>query len=126
MTVTMAALFVHLLAPLLGLGAYARLCKKLREQGAPTVFLIELFLIFFCWGGLLMVILTSLFWQWSGMASLGCAFLLFIAPFLMGGVGIHLARLPQPAAAQRLAMRACFAYFAALVLLLALAAASMS
>jgi hypothetical protein len=35
------------------------------------------------YGGLLLVILTSIFWYWSGMASLGCLFLVAPAPILM-------------------------------------------
>lgn len=71
-----------------------------------------------------MVTLTSLFWQWSGMASLGFGFLLFIAPFVMGGVGVCLARLSQPSTSQRWAMRACLGYFGAVALLIAVAAIS--
>jgi len=41
------------------------------------------FIIFFVYGGFLMVALTSLFWEWSGMASIGTLFLIAIAPFIM-------------------------------------------
>lgn len=37
-----------------------------------------MFFASFCSGGLLLVVLTCLFWQWSGMTSLGAFFLLFV------------------------------------------------
>ena len=36
------------------------------------------------YGGLLLVALTTLFWQWSGMASLGTFYLILGAPVAMG------------------------------------------
>jgi len=47
----------------------------------PTI---ELFIIFATYGGLVLVILTELFWQWSGMASLGTFYLILAAPIVMG------------------------------------------
>jgi hypothetical protein len=44
----------------------------------------ELFLVFSTYGGLLLVVLTSLFGAWSGMASLGTFYLILLAPFVMG------------------------------------------
>ena len=124
MTEVFTALFIHLRVPLAGILAYGLLCRKLLQQGAPIDFLGQLFIIFFCWGGLLIVTLTSLFWQWSGMASLGFGFLLFIAPFVVGGVAFHLARLSQPTVAQRRAMWACLGYYGAMALLIAVAVIS--
>jgi heme O synthase-like polyprenyltransferase len=48
--------------------------------GAP------LFLALISYGGWLLAVLTWLFWHWSGMASLGLAYLIFVAPILMIGV----------------------------------------
>ncbi len=65
-----------------------------------------------------MLVMTSLFWRWSALASLGTAFLVFIAPVVMGITGICLARTPQASVAQRRAKTACFGYFGALACLL--------
>lgn len=37
------------------------------------------FWCYFSYGGLLQTVLTALFWYWSGMASLGFAYLVLIA-----------------------------------------------
>lgn len=42
----------------------------------------EIFLLFFTYGGLLMVAYTTLFWEWSGAASLGVFYLLLGAPIV--------------------------------------------
>ncbi|RYY19449.1 MAG: hypothetical protein EOO04_21985 [Chitinophagaceae bacterium] len=47
---------------------------------------LELFIIFSTYGGLLLVILTTYFWQWSGMASLGTFYLILGAPIAMGAI----------------------------------------
>ena len=46
--------------------------------------IIEIFILFSTYGGLLLVTLTTLFWQWSGMASLGTFYLIIGAPICMG------------------------------------------
>lgn len=121
MTEGLTALLIHLVVPLVGLAGYAMLAARLRQQGASVLFLGQLFFIFLCWGGLLVLVLTSLFWRWSGMASLGAGFLFFIAPLLMGGTGFCLAKVHQPSVAQRRALWACSGYFAGLAVLLAIA-----
>lgn len=78
------ALVIHLILPLTGLICFLRLMKRIKDENiinAPTT---ELFLVFSTYGGLLLVVLTTLFWQWSGMASLGTFYLILIAPFVMG------------------------------------------
>jgi uncharacterized membrane protein SirB2 len=45
---------------------------------------IELLIICLTYGGLLLVVLTELFWRWSGMASLGTFYLILVAPIIMG------------------------------------------
>lgn len=116
MTEVFTALFIHLLVPIAGVCGYALLCRKLRRQGASDVFLAQLFLIFFCWGGLLMVVMTSLFWKWSALASLGTAFLVFIAPVVLGITGLCLAKTPNASTAQRRAKTACFGALACLLI----------
>jgi hypothetical protein len=43
----------------------------------------EIFMLFFTYGGLLMVVYTSFFWEWSGAASLGAFYLILGAPIIM-------------------------------------------
>ncbi len=74
---------INLIPPLLGLLAYLKLCKAMRRQGVARWLTLAYFIIFFVYGGFLMVTLTVLFWEWSGMASIGAFFLIAIAPFIM-------------------------------------------
>jgi hypothetical protein len=77
-----AAIGVNLVIPLLGVIAYGLLCRRMwRMQIASPPFL-SYFILFATFGGWLMVLLTALFWEWSGMASLGVFYLVLIAPFL--------------------------------------------
>ncbi len=48
-----------------------------------TVQLWSMFMIFFTYGGLLTLMLTVFFWEWSGGASIGGFYLLFLAPIIM-------------------------------------------
>ena len=54
---------------------------------------VPLFLLFVTYGGWLIVLLTKLFWVWSGMATLGIAYLIltaFLAAALRaGGAATH-------------------------------------
>jgi hypothetical protein len=78
------AFTIHLIIPLMGLLSFLQLKHKMKReniQNAPTT---ELFIIFATYGGLLLIVLTALFWQWSGMASLGLFYLILGAPIAMG------------------------------------------
>jgi glucose uptake protein GlcU len=78
------ALTIHLILPLTGLFYFLRLKKQLKNENIPNPPTTELFIIFSTYGGLLLVVLTTLFWQWSGMASLGAIYLILVAPIVMG------------------------------------------
>lgn len=56
------------------------LLKLLQQSGLPGIWI---FLVCLSYAGWLAVILTELFWYWSGMASLGAAYLMFVAPVVM-------------------------------------------
>jgi len=82
---TLRALTIHLIVPLIGLGLFEFLRRRMYRENIGSPPNIEIFVLFVCYGGWLLVILTGLFWFWSGMASLGFFFLLAIAPlFLLG------------------------------------------
>lgn len=80
------AIIIHLIVPATGLLLYFALCQKMKREHIPNPPTVEFFLIFATYGGLLLVLLTSMFWQWSGAASLGVLYLIFGAPFVMGGI----------------------------------------
>jgi len=40
------------------------------------------FTLFFNFGGWLLVLLTAMFWEWSGMATLGFLYLMLVAPLV--------------------------------------------
>jgi hypothetical protein len=84
MTEILVAIFIHLVVPIAGLGLFLRLRSKMTKEeilNPPTV---ELFIIFATYGGLLLMTLTSLFWKWSGLASLGAFYFITGAPVIMG------------------------------------------
>lgn len=81
--VFMLAVLIHLVAPALGAVLYLHLQRRIRGAALPRVLEVRLFLLSFTYGGWLMVVLTGLFWFWSGVASLTMVYLLLIAPFPM-------------------------------------------
>ncbi|MDX1651301.1 MAG: hypothetical protein R3277_02340 [Brumimicrobium sp.] len=83
------AMMIHFIIPVLGFVFYAVLLNKMKKANIQNPPIIALFLEFFIYGGLLLIILTSLFWYWSAMASLGYIFVLFVAPFIMLGLTIY-------------------------------------
>jgi hypothetical protein len=77
------ALTIHLLLPLIGLFYFIRLIKRMKKEEIQNAPIIELFIIFASYGGLLLVTLTALFWKWSGLTSLGTFYLILGAPIAM-------------------------------------------
>lgn len=84
------ALLIHLAVPAAGLQWFMWLRDDMREEQIESPPVFPLFIVFATYGGLLLVILTSFFWYWSGMASLGLAYLLFLAPIVMLVIGWRL------------------------------------
>lgn len=76
-------LIIHSLIPAIGLVVFLFLAKRMTQADLPGGLVLELFLLFATYGGLLLVVLTSLFWQWSGMPLLGVLYLVFVAPLIM-------------------------------------------
>lgn len=83
-TEIISALTIHLILPLTGLLWFLRVRKQMKNENIPNAPTTELFIIFSTYGGLLLVVLTTLFWLWSGMASLGTFYLILAAPIIMG------------------------------------------
>jgi hypothetical protein len=78
------ALTIHLVVPLTGLIYFIRLTRRMGKENVVNAPIPEFFIVFATYGGLLLVTLTTLFWQWSGMASLGTFYLALGAPIAMG------------------------------------------
>jgi hypothetical protein len=82
MTVSKAliAACIHLAVPVMGLSAYGLLVWRMRTAGIPRAPIVAFFILFATLGGWLLVVLTGLFWVWSGMATLGALYLIWSPP----------------------------------------------
>jgi len=85
-----AAISVNIFVPLFGVIAFVLLYRRMRRANIPSPPFAHYFILFVTYGGWLMVFLTALFWEWSGMASLGFFYLVLIAPFVTAGVAFSL------------------------------------
>ena len=83
------ALTIHFFIPLTGLIYFLRLRKQMKKENIQSVPIVELFIIFVTYGGVILIVLTGLFWYWSGIASLGTFYLTLVAPIVMGIVAYH-------------------------------------
>ena len=83
---------VNLVVPLIGVGIYLRLCRKMWRSQIQSPPFISYFFLFVNFGGCLLIVLTALFWEWSGMASLGFCYLLLVSPFVSGAIAWTLYR----------------------------------
>src|SRR2546429_9029162 len=81
---------IHVVVPLLGATVFALLCRKMQQTHVQSPPFLSYFILFAIFGDWLMVCLTALFWRWSGMASIGIAGLVLVAPFVTAGVEISL------------------------------------
>ena len=77
-----AGLAVTFLTPMLGVVAYLFLCHRMLRSRIEMPPLFSYFILFAIYGAWLVVVLTALFWVWSGMASLGLVSLLLFAPLV--------------------------------------------
>jgi len=83
---------IYLLMPLTCLLLYLKLRRRFKIENLTNAPTAELFVVFITYGGLLLLTLTSLIWplDWSGIASLGTFYLVFVAPILMGIIAFRL------------------------------------
>ncbi len=82
------ALTIYISIPLTGLIIYFRLRRQIRKEKIENAPLNELFIIFATYAGLMLLFISCLVYanSWSGMASLGIFYLIFIAPIVMGRI----------------------------------------
>jgi hypothetical protein len=85
-----AGIGVNILVPLLGVIIFVLLCRRMWRMHIQSPPFFYYFILFATYGGWLMVFLTALLWEWSGMASLGVFYLVLIAPFVTAGVAFSL------------------------------------
>jgi hypothetical protein len=85
-----AGIAVNFLVPLLGVIVFVLLCRRMLRANVPSPPFFCYFVLFATFGGWLMVFLTAMFWEWSGMASFGVFYLVLIAPFVTAGVAFSL------------------------------------
>ena len=78
----LTAIAIHLLVPLAGLTVFCWLCFRMSRAGIPEPPFIAYFILFATLGGWVLIALTALFWEWSGMATLGLFYLVLAAPFV--------------------------------------------
>jgi O-antigen ligase len=101
---------IHVVVPLLGATVFALLCRKMQQSHVQSPPFLSYLVLFATFGGWLIVFLTALFWRWSGMASLGVAALILVAPFVTAGVAISLRSRQTLSAFHRGAYFASIAY----------------
>jgi hypothetical protein len=68
--------------PIIGLLSFWALIRKMRSEDVVSPPVIPFFILFFTFGGWLQVLLTAWLWEWSGLASIGMLYLIFIAPVI--------------------------------------------
>jgi len=83
------ALIIHFIIPLAGLIYFLRLRKQMKKENIQNAPIIELFIIFVTYGGVILVVWTELFWYWSAIASLVTFYLILVAPIVMGIIAYH-------------------------------------
>lgn len=76
-------LLIYIVVLIVGVVFYLMLRKRIISKGVVNPPIGEMFIIFFTYGGLLTLILTVFFGEWSGLASLGAFYLIILAPIVM-------------------------------------------
>jgi hypothetical protein len=78
------ALSLHVIIPLFGLLYYFFLTKKMEKENVTDPPTTALFFVFATYGGLLAIILWTIFGLWGGLSSLTGFYLILVAPIAMG------------------------------------------
>jgi hypothetical protein len=86
----LTAIAIHSFVPFAGLVAFVLLCRRMWQSNIPSPPYLAWFVLFATFGGWLLVALTALFWEWSGMASIGILALAFVAPLMTTAVAWRL------------------------------------
>jgi hypothetical protein len=114
-----AGIAINLVVPLLGAIVFGLFCRSMLQARVQSPPLFSYFILFATFGGWLVVALTVLFWEWSGMASLGVLGLMLVAPFVTAGVAFNLRKRRELSGFHRNAYAISIAYSALTFLTLA-------
>ena len=110
-------LLIYFGIPLVGLALSRALYARMLASQVPNPPVFRLGLVAFTYGGFLIAVLTMLFWKWSGLASIGAAYLLLVAPILMAGIAIGTYPQRRVSAYHQLAFAMATTYLGILVVL---------
>lgn len=77
----------------------------------PNAPSLELFFVFGTYGVMLILILTSLMWRWSGMASLGAFAAMSLGPLIMGAIAYSTYKNRELSKYHKLTYQLSIAYF---------------
>lgn len=102
---------IYIIIPLMGLLSYLNLIRKMNREHVVQPPTLGLFFLFVNYGGLLLVILTSLFWKWSAMASLGSFYLITVAPVVVGIIAYRNYKLRLQSTYHKWAFRSAVSYY---------------
>ncbi len=83
-------ILIYLALPFSGLILFALLVLKMYNEKISNKPIAELFVVFLSYGGIIVFMLTTLFWYWSVLALIGLLYLAFIAPILHVIICIYL------------------------------------
>ena len=108
------AALIYIALPLAGLCWFILLCRNMHRNRVPDPPVLPLLILICSYGGLLMMLLTALFWEWSGMATLGLGYLVIVAPVLMGVAAYQLKPRQAVSPIYRRMYRSALAYYFAL------------
>lgn len=80
----LTAIILFLVIPAFGVAFFLNIYIDMKARKVVRAPVPDLFLVFATYGGLVILILTALIGEWSGLASLGTVYLGFGAPIVMG------------------------------------------
>lgn len=86
------SILINLVVPVVGVALFLQLRRRMRDEEIEEPPIIPLFILFATYGGLIIALLTALFCCWSGMATLGLAYLLLVAPIVTLALAVALYR----------------------------------
>jgi hypothetical protein len=112
------AIIIHVLVPLGGVALFGLLYIRMKRVQLPNPPFLPYFVLFFCFGGWLLIGLTASYWVWSGMASLGVFWLLLVAPWITAALGWRLRRNRALSPYHRVAFIGSLAYTGFMLVLL--------
>jgi len=107
---TLIPIAIYVLVPFGGLRLYQAVNARMGRMNVPDPPRVVLGILFFTYGGWLLVILTDIFWYWSALASLGVLYLIAVAPVVVAGTTARLYLIRNLSGFHKLAFAGSVAY----------------